>query len=109
MTAEGGNWTGWVVNEIVGRRLRSRTRATSTTGTGSTITIIIVGPMIGRAAAAVLAAADRGDDRDHDCLSFSDMCQSVRGGPLALQLPFLKISESMGNHDSKIVGAGSVD
>jgi hypothetical protein len=28
---------------------------------------------------------------------------------LALQLPFLKISESMGNHDSKIVGAGSVD
>ncbi len=29
--------------------------------------------------------------------------------PLALQLPFLKISESMGNHDSKIVGADSVD
>ena len=28
---------------------------------------------------------------------------------LALQLPFLKISESMGNHNSKIVGAGSVD
>ena len=28
---------------------------------------------------------------------------------LALQLPFLKISESMGNHDSKIVGACSVD
>jgi hypothetical protein len=28
---------------------------------------------------------------------------------LALQLPFLTISESMGNHDSKIVGAGSVD
>ncbi len=28
---------------------------------------------------------------------------------LALQLPFLKISKSMGNHDSKIVGAGSVD
>jgi hypothetical protein len=28
---------------------------------------------------------------------------------LALQLPFLKISESMGNHDSKIVGASSVD
>ena len=27
---------------------------------------------------------------------------------LALQLPFLKISESMGNHDSKIVGAGRV-
>jgi hypothetical protein len=29
--------------------------------------------------------------------------------PLALQLPFPKISESMGNHDSKIVDAGSVD
>src|SRR6202022_2108016 len=28
---------------------------------------------------------------------------------LALQLPFLKASESMGNHDSKIVDAGSVD
>jgi hypothetical protein len=27
---------------------------------------------------------------------------------LALQLPFLKISESMGNHDSKIAGAGRV-
>jgi hypothetical protein len=28
---------------------------------------------------------------------------------LALQLPFLTISESMGNHDSKIVDADSVD
>jgi hypothetical protein len=28
---------------------------------------------------------------------------------LTLQLPFLTISESMGNHDSKIVDAGSVD
>jgi len=28
---------------------------------------------------------------------------------LTLQLPFLKISESMGNHDSKIVDADSVD
>jgi hypothetical protein len=28
---------------------------------------------------------------------------------LALQLPFLKVSESMGNHDSKIVDAGGVD
>jgi hypothetical protein len=28
---------------------------------------------------------------------------------LTLQLPFRKASESMGNHDSKIVGAGSVD
>jgi hypothetical protein len=32
-----------------------------------------------------------------------------RARHLALQLPFLKISESMGNHDSKIVGASSVD
>src|SRR3981189_1993883 len=31
------------------------------------------------------------------------------GRALALQLPFPKISESMGNHDSKIVDAGSVD
>jgi hypothetical protein len=31
------------------------------------------------------------------------------GARLALQLPFLTISESMGNHDSKIVDAGSVD
>jgi hypothetical protein len=28
---------------------------------------------------------------------------------LALQLRFLKASESMGNHDSKIVDAGGVD
>jgi hypothetical protein len=28
---------------------------------------------------------------------------------LALQLPFLQVSESMGNHDSKIVDADSVD
>jgi hypothetical protein len=28
---------------------------------------------------------------------------------LALQLPFLKVSESMGNHDSQIVDAGSID
>jgi hypothetical protein len=28
---------------------------------------------------------------------------------IALQLPFLQISESMGNHDSKIVDAASVD
>jgi hypothetical protein len=30
-------------------------------------------------------------------------------GRLALQLPFLKVSESMGNHDSKIVDACGVD
>ena len=28
---------------------------------------------------------------------------------LALQLPFMRTSESMGNHDSEIVDAGSVD
>ena len=28
---------------------------------------------------------------------------------LALQLPFMEFSESMGNHDSKVVGADSVD
>ena len=33
----------------------------------------------------------------------------TRISTLALQLPFPKISESMGNHDSKIVDAGSVD
>jgi hypothetical protein len=48
MTAEGGDWTGnWVVNEIAGRRFRSRTWATVN---DSTIMIIIVGPMIGPAA-----------------------------------------------------------
>ena len=30
-------------------------------------------------------------------------------GALALQLRFLRDSESMGNHDSKIVDAGRVD
>jgi hypothetical protein len=33
----------------------------------------------------------------------------LRPGTLALQLPFMKVSESMGNHDSEIVDAGSVD
>jgi hypothetical protein len=28
---------------------------------------------------------------------------------LAIQLPFMEVSESMGNHYSKIVDAGSVD
>jgi hypothetical protein len=36
------------------------------------------------------------------------MVDSAQVG-LALQLPFRKVSESMGNHDSKIVGADSVD
>jgi hypothetical protein len=33
----------------------------------------------------------------------------LMGWILALQLRFLRGSESMGNHDSKIVDAGSVD
>jgi hypothetical protein len=32
-----------------------------------------------------------------------------RFSPLALQLHFLEVSESMGNHDSKIVDTGSID
>jgi hypothetical protein len=36
------------------------------------------------------------------------MIRNLFGG-LALQLLFLEVSESMGNHDSKIVDAGSVD
>jgi hypothetical protein len=32
-----------------------------------------------------------------------------RGDSLTLQLHFLEVSESMGNHDSKIVDAGSID
>src|SRR5450759_3374647 len=37
------------------------------------------------------------------------ICSSLLGGGLTLQLPYLKISESMGNHDSKIVDAASID
>ena len=33
----------------------------------------------------------------------------ARVAKLALQLPFMQVSESMGNHDSKIVDAASVD
>jgi hypothetical protein len=33
----------------------------------------------------------------------------VHADGLALQLPFMQVSESMGNHDSKIVDAASVD
>jgi hypothetical protein len=38
-----------------------------------------------------------------------DAREKKRGAGLALQLPFLQVSESMGNHDSKIVDAASVD
>jgi hypothetical protein len=37
------------------------------------------------------------------------MIQDVPGQTLTLQLPFMQVSESMGNHDSKIVDAASVD
>jgi hypothetical protein len=41
----------------------------------------------------------------------SFLCEYFRcvGRLLALQLPFMQVSESMGNHDSKIVDAASVD
>jgi N-formylglutamate amidohydrolase len=41
-----------------------------------------------------------------DCHSFPSVALPYE---LALQLPFMEVSESMGNHDSKIVDAGSVD
>jgi len=37
------------------------------------------------------------------------LCSIKKCNVLALQLIFLKASESMGNHDSEIVDAGSVD
>jgi hypothetical protein len=37
------------------------------------------------------------------------MIQELFGQTLILQLPFPQVSESMGNHDSKIVDAASVD
>jgi putative tryptophan/tyrosine transport system substrate-binding protein len=39
----------------------------------------------------------------------TDPCFTSRVTKLALQLPFQRVSESMGNHDSKIVDADSVD
>jgi hypothetical protein len=38
-----------------------------------------------------------------------DKLRNMQERFLALQLPFRKASESMDNHDSKIVGADSVD
>jgi len=48
---------------------------------------------------------DAGGGRSHSSVD----CFCVVAAHLALQLPYLKISESMGNHDSKIVDAASVD
>jgi hypothetical protein len=52
-------------------------------------------------------ATEKGDELTpfHGCSSAIIALSEI----LALQLPFLTISESMGNHDSKIVDAGSVD
>jgi hypothetical protein len=45
---------------------------------------------------------------DPDVFRSSSSRSSPANG-LALQLPFMQVSESMGNHDSKIVDAASVD
>ena len=42
-------------------------------------------------------------------LDWSMIYRNATSSDLALQLPFLQVSESMGNHDSKIVDAASVD
>jgi hypothetical protein len=42
-------------------------------------------------------------------LALGDARAMLRQQRLALQLPFLEVSESMGNHDSKIADAGGVD
>jgi hypothetical protein len=46
-----------------------------------------------------------------EAMSVDSGRQRLRPNPrlLALQLPFIDFSESMSNHDSKIVGADSVD
>jgi hypothetical protein len=56
----------------------------------------------------IISAADIDAFMDLDILTTAFVVTYVRLH-LALQLPFPKISESMGNHDSKIVDAGSVD
>jgi hypothetical protein len=44
-----------------------------------------------------------------DLAEYIDRQRESARRDLALQLPYLKISESMGNHDSKIVDTASVD
>ena len=70
---------------------------------------------------AVLPACATRSDRhrsasrygSHHLVSGASRCRALpprrRSASLALQLPFLQVSESMGNHDSKIVDAASVD
>jgi len=49
-------------------------------------------------------------DRSHEIpQDLRNLVRVVSACTLALQLPFRQISESMGNHDSKIVDADSVD
>ncbi len=49
-------------------------------------------------------------ESDIRCLTEQELDTIAAGAVhLALQLLFLRGSESMGNHDSKIVDAGSVD
>jgi Uma2 family endonuclease len=57
--------------------------------------------------AEVLTESDKGiiESKRDICRSHASCIRIL----LALQLPFPKVSESMGNHDSKIVDAGSVD
>jgi len=49
------------------------------------------------------------DRRSRDLLRNAEVAAIEVDDPLALQLLFLKASESMGNHDSEVVGACSVD
>ena len=59
---------------------------------------------------AFLAAVEEGSfSAAADRLSLTRSAVSKTVSRLALQLPFLQVSESMGNHDSKIVDAASVD
>jgi hypothetical protein len=54
----------------------------------------------------------RAHERRHDAASGSSPPGAaivLSGWNLALQLLFLQVSESMGNHDSKIMDAASVD
>jgi len=66
-------------------------------------------PFIERADEAVNAAHLVADNT---FLSLGYTQEEINNWPnsvLALQLPFMQVSESMGNHDSKIVDAASVD
>ena len=61
------------------------------------------------AAQAVEPASSRSDQERTFPVSVTFPPSAVTLIVLALQLPFMQVSESMGNHDSKIVDAASVD